>query len=133
MQVPDVEAIVVSAGGEVLIVGGPFEAADFLPMCAESPLAHGAGRPYVPLQDQPIPATGGKNFAVPRESAHSSAVTLEFAHLLVHGDVPDLEDAILSLAELFCVVYMLEIRVEIMMISKSQHIAISTFNITLIR
>lgn len=47
--------VVVASGGQVLVVGRPFEAAHFLPVSLQPSLCGGRGSD-VPLQDHTIPA-----------------------------------------------------------------------------
>eukprot|EP00448_Togula_jolla_P001112 CAMPEP_0170612584 /NCGR_PEP_ID=MMETSP0224-20130122/23801_1 /TAXON_ID=285029 /ORGANISM="Togula jolla, Strain CCCM 725" /LENGTH=63 /DNA_ID=CAMNT_0010938097 /DNA_START=637 /DNA_END=827 /DNA_ORIENTATION=- len=57
LEVPDVQLVVVAAGGKLLLIVGPLQTADLLPMALQ--LRGEVGLlPHVPLQDAVVSAAG---------------------------------------------------------------------------
>ena len=67
-QIPDEQPVIVATGREVLPIGRPFQSAYLLRVTCELPRALRA-RPWIPLEDAVVTATGADDVVVPRDGA----------------------------------------------------------------
>ena len=87
-EIPDEDAIVIATGGEVLVVGRPFQATDLLAVAHQFAFGYDAGRADVSLKDEPVTAARAEDVAVPGERADPGVVALQHFDHLVGGHVP---------------------------------------------
>mmetsp|Transcript_53629 Transcript_53629/g.141344 ORF Transcript_53629/g.141344 Transcript_53629/m.141344 type:complete len:293 (+) Transcript_53629:428-1306(+) len=91
-RVPDADDALVAAGGQLLAIGGPLQAADLLAVALQPHGARAVAR--VPVQDVAVPAAGGQRAAVPREGGDAPGVAPVRPEPLAGGDVVELHLAV---------------------------------------
>src|SRR5699024_3240528 len=82
-HVPNEDAVIVAARGQMLIVRRPLEATHFLSVALQLTFWHHTGRSDIALQDVPITRARAEDVTVPSERSNASIVTFEHFHHLI--------------------------------------------------
>ena len=92
---PHQQLVVVAAGGQLPVLGVPFEPADLLLVAGQSPQVL-VRAPHVAVQDAPIPRAGRQNVIVPRQRPSSRGVAGHGPKSATLLGVPDLDEPLVG-------------------------------------
>lgn len=90
-ELPEVEHVVVSTGGELLTIEAPLKSTDLSRVASKSRY-EGVASTNVPVADGGIERTGGEDVTVPGNGTNATLVALQFTDWSALRDVPQLNE-----------------------------------------